>query len=298
MNPLRRGGRPFVIEFFGRQGTASLHVRHATAVAAVGVVAAHQVCHSQSHASCSGGPRSRRRPPVFGPTVPRITTRGMVTTRRGDTTPLLDGGELEQDDHDDHDDCPMCRKFSKGPCGHLFKKWMACTDSHRGKDAQGEPIHLKQCESEAKGLAECLDRNEDYYTSNAWEDPPTDTSKLNVDQWRSFVKKMEAGIENNKYTLTDFPSDTLPRVQISRSESVAVFFRPEDVKCQTIIAAYILDEQGDVIAAGSKHDIQLDALGCVLQFKTNDLKAVTIRAIYDSDDKDSVTVYTMKAKLS
>mmetsp|Transcript_23767 Transcript_23767/g.53956 ORF Transcript_23767/g.53956 Transcript_23767/m.53956 type:complete len:307 (+) Transcript_23767:226-1146(+) len=298
-NALRRGGRSIVIEFFGRQGKA----RSATSVLSqtAGVVVAHQavkqVCSSQSLASCSEGtvPRSRRRPPVFGLTVPRITTRGLATARPDDA-PLFDGGELEQDDHDD---CPMCRKFSKGPCGHRFKKWLACTDSHPGKDAQGEPLHLQKCSDLAHSLAECLGRNGDYYSNNAEEDPPASTSKPNVDQWKAFANKMEKGIECRKYTMSDFPSETLPRVQISRSGTGAVFIGCEDVKRQTIIAAYILDEQGELIAAGSKHDMELEAVGCVLQFKiSNGLKEVTIRTIYDSEDEDAVVIYTMKAKLS
>ena len=280
-----------MIEVFSRQG-------HATALAA-GVVLAHQVFHSQPLASCSGGPgaRSRRRPPVFGPTVPRITSRGIVTTLPGDA-PLFNG-ELK---HGDQDDCPMCRKFSKGPCGDRFKKWLACTDSHPGKDAQGEPLHLQKCSDLAQSLAECLGRNEDYYTRDEEEEePPTSTSKPNVEQWKVFANNMEAGIESLKYTVTDFPSETMPRVQISSrgSGAGAVFFSSEDVKRLSIIAAYILDEQGELIAAGSKHDMELEALGCVLQFKiSNGLKAVTIRTIYDSENEGDVVIHTMKARLA
>ena len=69
-----------------------------------------------------------------------------------------------------------------------------------------------------------------------------------------------------------------------------------------LVAAYILDKNSNVIAAGSQEDMYMnDELGCVLQFKISDsMKSVTVRAIYDTtaarydddDDGGGILIYS------
>jgi len=59
-----------------------------------------------------------------------------------------------------------------------------------------------------------------------------------------------------------------------------------------IIAAYILDDHSNVIAAGSREDMHMGDLGCVLQFKVSkDMRSATARAIYDTDH-DGVLMFS------
>lgn len=256
----------------------------------IGGVIAHKSSSSSTRCLMEGLPRSR--PHSFGATIPNITTRGQtyVTTRNNGSS------DTSNIDINDRDNCPMCKKFSKGPCGNVFKRWLACTDEYPGKDANGEPIHLDKCSAFAESLAKCLDENTEYYTK---EDMTTTDKHDNIeltDAWIKFVNTMESGIESGKYSVIPFPEEEVyPQIQISlATRAAAVFFNNNQEK---IIAAYILDDNGKVIAAGSKEDINIEGLGCVLQFKVNDgLKYATCRAIYDigNNEDDDVVIYSRK----
>eukprot|EP00571_Detonula_confervacea_P004801 CAMPEP_0172317570 /NCGR_PEP_ID=MMETSP1058-20130122/32021_1 /TAXON_ID=83371 /ORGANISM="Detonula confervacea, Strain CCMP 353" /LENGTH=263 /DNA_ID=CAMNT_0013032161 /DNA_START=244 /DNA_END=1035 /DNA_ORIENTATION=- len=224
----------------------------------------------------------RRRPPNFGATIPKITTRGLVT--ESDTS--------IPDNIADREDCPLCKKFGSGPCGEIFKQWLACTDKHPGKDASGEPIHLSKCTDLAENLAECLDENTEYYTDNDNNNQDQDANTAEKDRelkdaWREFVNDMEDGIASGKYNVLPFPGKINPKIEVRlATETGAAFFVPEK-DGQPIVAAYILDDNGNVIAAGSRDDMDMEGLGCVLQFKVlHDMKSATGRAIYDNENDD------------
>ena len=254
-----------------------------------GVIAHFKSSSSSTRCLMEGSPRSR--PPTFGATIPNIniTTRGLtyITTRnKGDS-------DISNIDIDDSDNCPMCKKFSKGPCGDVFKRWLACTDEWTGKYAlNGEPLHLDKCSTFAESLAKCLDENTEYYT----KEDTTTTDKHDIeltDAWIKFVNAMESGIVSGKYAVISFPKEEVyPKIQISLATRVAaVFFNNQE----KIIAAYILDDNGQVIAAGSKEDINIEGLGCVLQFKVNDgLRSVKCRVIYDigNNEDEEVEIYS------
>ena len=59
--------------------------------------------------------RRRKRPPVFGSTIPTITKRG-IKTGLGISAGDLTSTEI---DVDDREDCPMCKKFGSGML-HVF----------------------------------------------------------------------------------------------------------------------------------------------------------------------------------
>jgi len=229
----------------------------------------------------------RRRPPTFGSLV-LISTRGIVTTgsSSNDTSSIVPNIE-------DRDDCPMCKKFSKGPCGNIFKQWLACTDKYPGKNASGEPLHLNECSDYAETLAGCLDSNTDYYTKE--DENIQDTSTKN--DWQEFVKDMEDGIESGENIIQPFPrQESNPSIQISSKTGTGVCFFDSQLDGKTIIAAYVLDDNEDVKAAGSKEDMNVQGQ-YMLQFKANNMKSATIRAIYDSESEDAIMIYTRTIKL-
>ncbi len=237
-----------------------------------------------------------RRPPEFGATIPTVTTRGLATNRSNDTPiPGVAGRE----------DCPMCKKFSAGPCGEIFKRWLACTDVHPGRDSCGEPLHLIVCSEFAEKLAGCLEENADYYSKND-EDNKNDVTNIGQDlglnstevdlelkdAWRVFVSGMEEGIISGKYRVLPFPEKHTPKMEVRiATRTCAAFFTPTNDQ-KPIVAAYILDDRSNVIAAGSREDMFMGELGCSLQFKVpNDMKSATARAIYDTDN-DGVLIFS------
>jgi len=235
--------------------------------------------------------RRRKRPPTFGSTLPTITKRGITTGI---------GEDIASVAVDDREDCPMCKKFGSGPCGDIFKRWLNCTDKHPGKDANGEPLHLTHCSDLAEKLAKCLDTHADYYTSKDNEEDlkqqeksqsqETDTLKA---AWGDFVSEMEDGIKANTFTTSPFPDKCSPSMQFKPSSKTGAAIFAPDVNGASIITAYIIDDNDNVLAAGSKEDMDMGNFGSVLQFDVLDesMKSATCRAIYDSDDTN-VTIFT------
>ena len=254
--------------------------------------------------------RRNRRPPEFGGTVPNLTTtRGVVvatnrsSTNDDTTTSSLAVMDEEVEEEDRVNNCPMCKKFSRGPCGMIFQRWLACTDCHTGKVdySTGEPLHLSKCADYAVELAECLEENTDYYSKDEYEEEIDvgqqlkDSSELK-DAWTVFVTEMEDCILSGKYTVQPFTATLDPKIKIRvNTKTGAAFFvlsseneNDEQQQQPILVAAYILDNKSNVIAAGSQEDMYMDdELGCVLQFKISDgMKSVTARAIYDTTVSD------------
>ena len=236
--------------------------------------------------------RRRKRPPIFGSTVPIITQRGITTDQLGkDVT----AGAAE-----DRSDCPMCKKFGSGPCGDTFKRWLKCTDEHPGKDANGEPLHLTNCLDLAEKLGACLDTHADHYSKDDEEDnkeqDKVETQESNTlkSAWNDFVKEIEDGIKANKFTTSPFPEKYNPSMQFKPSSKTGAAVFVPDIDGKSIITAYIIDDEGNALAAGSKEDMDMGSFGCVLQFELLDgtAKSATCRAIYDNDDANNVTILT------
>ena len=167
----------------------------------------------------------------------------------------------------------MCKKFGSGPCGETFKQWLACTDEHPGKDAKGEPLHLTKCSEHAERLAECLDANAEYYDDDAASDDQErkeSASELKA-SWGAFVKEIEDGIASGKYDVLHFPEDISPTVQVSSATRTgAAFFVPESGG-QPLIAAYALDENGNVVAASSNGDMDMGKLASAVHTAQTEL---------------------------
>jgi hypothetical protein len=275
----------------------------------------------------------RKRPPEFGATIPTLT-RGrerLATNRNAGTTNDNTSTTLAAED-DNRNNCPMCKKFSAGPCGNIFQRWLACTDCYTGKvdPGTGQPLHLSQCADLAVELAECLEENTVYYSKDEKHEEEidvgrqqkqhqqqqlTDSSELK-DAWTVFVTDMEDCIRSKKYTVQPFTATLNPKIKIRANTTTntgAAFFvmsssenndndeqQPQQQQPLSLVAAYILDNNSNVIAAGSQEDMYMnDELGCVLQFKISDgMKSVTVRAIYDTtagsndDDDDGILIYS------
>lgn len=279
--------------------TTSSHNQHANIVASLMCVGMSVAKSKSYHCMAEGSPsqnnaRRRKRPPMFGSTVPTVTKRG-ITTGAGL------GNDIASVAVDDREDCPMCKKFGSGPCGDTFKQWLDCTDNHPGKDANGEPLHLTHCMDLAEKLGACLDTHADHYTSKDNEEDTKQQEKARSKEadklktaWSEFVSEMEEGIRTNTYTMLPFPEKYSPSMQFKPSSKTGAAIFAPDIDGATIITAYIIDDNDNLLAAGSKEDMDMGSFGCVLQFDLLDetTKLATCRAIYDSDDDSNVTIFT------
>lgn len=192
----------------------------------------------------------------------------------------------------------MCKKFGSGPCGGIFKRWLDCTDRNPGKDADGQPMHLSKCTEFAIKLSKCLDDHADFYI--AYDDKhkhdKDEGEETLRDAWSQFVSDTEEQISSHVYKLMEFPKNISPIIQVRlETKTGAAYFKPETGDGRSIIAAYIIDDSGNVMAAGAKDDMDMgNQLGCVLIFELPDgIKSATCRAIYDDDDV--VTIFSKNA---
>ncbi|KAL7525389.1 hypothetical protein ACHAWF_001337 [Thalassiosira exigua] len=247
-------------------------------------------------ASASRGAR-RRHPPIFGASVPRMIARGFTTSNETNVNSNRDAFDVIN-----REDCPLCKKFGSGPCGETFKRWLACTDDHPGKGADGEPLHLRRCSDLAEELAGCLDANAHHYDEG---DADADEHMRDLDRdgksreledaWRTFVREVERGITSGKHCAPKpFPEDVKPKVEVRLATRTGAAFFVSHKEGRPIIAAYILDDDGNVIAAGSKDDMDMGDLGCVLRFKVSEgMNSAAVYALYDTDERAiDVAIFT------
>lgn len=199
----------------------------------------------------------------------------------------------------DREDCPLCKKFGSGPCGKVFQQWLSCTDANPGKDESGEPLHLTKCAIFAEKLAVCIDTNAEYYANDENDGSTEDVDATNNSElkyaWSDFVREMEDGIKGHQYKLQSFPEKLQPTIHVKLSSKMgASYFKHQMENGASIISAYILDDRGNVLAAGAKDDMDMGSrFGCVLRFEVSDrMQSATCRAIYDEESGSDVTVYS------
>lgn len=139
-----------------------------------------------------------------------------------------------------------------------------------------------------------MDANAEYYDDDAASDDQErkeSASELKA-SWGAFVKEMEDGIVSGKHDALHFPEDINPTVQVSSATRTGAIFFVRESSGQPLIAAYVLSDNGNVVAAGSNGDMDMGKLGCVLQFKVSgDMQSAKVRAIYDTE-KDDVAIFS------
>eukprot|EP00590_Aulacoseira_subarctica_P010778 CAMPEP_0172421362 /NCGR_PEP_ID=MMETSP1064-20121228/7612_1 /TAXON_ID=202472 /ORGANISM="Aulacoseira subarctica , Strain CCAP 1002/5" /LENGTH=284 /DNA_ID=CAMNT_0013161725 /DNA_START=384 /DNA_END=1238 /DNA_ORIENTATION=- len=221
------------------------------------------------------GSKSRKRPPMFGSSLQLLIQK---QEKEGEGK---QGSKQEQ-----REDCPICIKYSQGPCGDLFKHWLECTDKYTDQidPDTGEELHLSKCLYLAKPLADCLELNQEFY-SKAPEVYPDEVLKL---AWQTFLQNMEN--EEQKTTTTVFPGNYLtPQIQMYGQHGV-VSFREGKKQQQQLVVGYVKDQDNVVIAAAMREDMlqQAEELNLLIDIPAT-LQCVTVCAVYD-DDPD--VIYT------
>ena len=177
------------------------------------------------------------------------------------------------------EDCPICKKYSQGPCGDLFTQWLACTDQHR----ESENSHIDKCASFAEPLAECLQLHKVLYDNiNVYKDEPIRMGLQ--DEWVNVVKEVEASNKSQAFPLHLKPTlEYRPHI----GTGIAGFVMKYDV-AQPIIMACIQDSSsGDLLAAGSTADLfEYEGRGVLKLVIPASTTAVTVSALYDGGEEN------------
>ena len=264
-----------------------------------------------------GGRRKPRPPPRFTRHVPRMSMNPHTGRRSFSSSRILAADGSSQDllaaaaaqsaqganinnNNKKKDDCPICRKYSKGPCGHLFTEWMACTDANPGKDeTTGEELHLTKCSALAEKLAECLGEHAEEYSGpleydddgaigNGGVDQSSATIPIEelADAWLELIADLESSSSTN--SRKPFPAKFSPELEVRPSSGWGVgAFAPTDDRDEPLILAYLKDQTGTVLAAGSGEDIKES--GGFLRFQLQkSTETVTACAIYGGQEDDPI----------
>ena len=272
-------------------------------------------CHLEGGSPSDGGRRKPRPPPRFTRNVPRMVINARTGRRSFSSSRILAADGSSQDllaaaaaqsvqganinSNKKKDDCPICRKYSKGPCGQLFTEWMACTDANPGKDeTTGEELHLTKCSALAERLAECLGEHADEYSGPLeYEDDGGNDNDENdqsieipikdlADAWLELIADLESSSSTN--SKRPFPAEFSPELEVRPSSGWGVgAFAPTDDSDEPLILAYLKDQTGTVLAAGSGEDLN-ESGGCLLFQLHKNTETVTACAIYGVQEDDPI----------
>ena len=182
------------------------------------------------------------------------------------------------------DDCPVCKKFSQGPCGEVFKTWMACTDQYPDKnpDNPQEDLHISKCRHLAIPLGSCLEKHESYYDELDVDAVDNAEEEQLMDAWNKVIVEVE---ESRKPT--PFPSPPELEIRLSNNTGMASF--EYGISGKRIVMTYVRDDDtGMLLAAGSMDDLwDYKGKGILRLSVPPSCSSVTAYALYiDEDDND------------
>ena len=236
-------------------------------------------------------------PPRFGVVIPThllpkdkrsLTT---ISTER-DTRNNLD--EISQSSSK-RNDCPMCKKYSQGPCGEIFTSWLSCIDSNTGTE--------QKCDEFVKEFKICLEQHNDFYEKIDAYGESKDNEDGSIEKWKSFIDDLEQDASFRMFDEED--KDYQPDMQVRmKSKMGAVMFHPnmnEDI----LLLVYVKDQNGNILGAGSvdelfywneEDDDDENGQGgnegkFILRFRVAvDTSSVTAYALYGKDEEENATI--------
>ena len=239
--------------------------------------------------------RRRQQPVRFGPSVRWMTTQDYSRF-------TVANNNNNNNDNDDLDEerasCPVCQKFSRGPCGAVFRRWLECTDQYPGPhpDNPNEEWHLTQCLPYAKPLAQCLEQYQSYYNHNddddqQQQDDDSDEQQDLQQAWSKVIAQVE---QEHQEADAAFPHGAKPclRVRPATQTGMAAFATKNLILCY-VRGSNNDDDKSVLLAAGGREDLWLDwkdGYG-VLQFSYLSppglvVSRITAHALYYSNDDD------------
>jgi hypothetical protein len=191
--------------------------------------------------------------------------------------------DLPSVDGEHKEDCPLCKKYSQGPCADLFQRWLACTDQYR--DSNDGHTRNDKCAEIAEPLSECLKKHEDFYDKISVHDD--DEPNGLQDEWAKVVEQVDSS-----NTSQSFPSHLKPTLEYRPQTGVGIAgFVWECSTDRPLIMACVKDTKtGNLLAAGSMDDLfDYEGRGILKLVIPSSTKAVIVSALYDGgDDEDDL----------
>jgi hypothetical protein len=288
------------------------------------------LCSSSAQRGRSSHGISRYLPPPVGISAREFSSSSINTSTNPATNTTASTGDNNSNDNElptsYSDDCPLCAKYSAGPCGTLFRQWLACTDQAAaaaaaatskiktsGSDEEDE--HVALCAQNFDRFQACLEEHSDYYDKihidNEEGIDDDDSEGGNVQQaWETMIRE-----ELSCAVTESFPEALRPIVQIrpktgQATVSFMVSSNPSKSGADNFVLAFVRntnskddDDATDgndadaytLLAAGAKEDLFIDNdnpdARIVLLFRVpTDSSAIIVSAVYEQQD-DSVAVY-------
>jgi hypothetical protein len=177
---------------------------------------------------------------------------------------------------------------------------MACTDANPGKDeTTGEDLHLTKCAELAENLAVCLGQNAEEYSGPIEYDDDLEVNdkgdgagsgdipvKDLADAWLELIADLESSSSTN--SRKPYPSGISPELEVRPSSGWGVgAFAPTDGRDEPLVLAYLKDQSGSVLAAGSGQDLKES--GGYLRFQLDkEVESITACAIYGGEEDDPI----------
>lgn len=200
---------------------------------------------------------------------------------------------LSHIDTSNKDDCPVCKKFSQGPCGEIFKTWMACTEKFPGKnpDNPDEAWHLSKCQHLAMPLGACLEKHEAYYDElDIYAEDDEEEEQL-MEAWNKVIS------EEVEATRTPVPFPSPPQLEVKLSNNTGMASFEYELSGLKIVMTYVRDDNsGELLAAGSMDDLwRYKGKGILRLAIPPSCTSVTAYALYiDEHDNDILYQHTQR----
>lgn len=225
-----------------------------------------------------GPPRYGKKIPLY--LLPRRDFSGGSSTNNsdGDSSLVPSGGTPSETilsvPKEDRGDCPLCKKYSKGPCGELFKKWLECLDKNEGNEIN--------CDVLMAPLDKCLKKNEAYYDKISLYDDNDD--EKTIEKWKEFIEEMEGEATT---IIRDFDKETEPEMQLRLERQMGAAMFRSKIGNKILLLAYVKDQDGNILGAGSSEELYSFQGQLVLKFGADEsCKDVIAHGLYGNEDDD------------
>jgi len=210
--------------------------------------------------NCQSAASSPRRPPIFGTSIKNKRHFSSYNNSSGSTTSWLSDPNLNNIT-EDRKNCPICERYSQGPCGELFKTWLQCVDDHPGtirtsEQETGEERHLSACATHAQALASCLEQHQAFYdnlpfhSDNLQEDSDDNGNDNHIEAlheaWEDFLRDELLPLPIPR---REFPTPHKPRVEFRPTDRLAVvtldvsMAKDDPPGAATLLMVFVQEEQ-------------------------------------------------------
>ena len=254
--------------------------------------------------------RRRKRPPQWGSCIPSLQKQQQSFYS---STTTCKKEESISKKEEDEEDCPLCKKYSQGPCGTIFKKWLSCTDQYKNMThpTTGEELHLTNCSHIAEKLAHCLEKHVEYY--QAIDDK---NNQEHIQAWSQFITDFKTDYHpnnNNQTIMIDlsrrekltkqqaliFHVDIDMQLRLETQTGISVLNEDNDDDSANyhLLCMFVQDENDTILGASSADEIYEHHDTLRFQLHKDTTRHITTVALYEHTKKRNQFLWIQKKQL-